>query len=169
MYSIFVSVPIRNPVIFDCRHFGVWMVAVSRVVYTTQCIAYWGWRNAVCWVGAGDHRSWEVGQGNKYRMGRGWMLSDFLLKTFEDDLENFAVGNCVGITEVVVYGSLLINVKSSDGIEVEAFLWNYNIFMMSCMFPVACRFIAKFYEYLEAWFLHRNALFCFFMLVFCSV
>ena len=63
-----------------------------------------------------------MGQGNRYMLGRGSMLSSFLLKTFEDDLENFAVGNCVGIIEVAVYGSLLRNVKSSDGIEVEAFV-----------------------------------------------
>ena len=63
-----------------------------------------------------------MGQGNRCTMGRGWMLSAFLLKNFEDGLENFAVGNCVGIIEVAVYGSLLRNVKSSDGIEVEAFV-----------------------------------------------
>ena len=40
-----------------------------------------------------------------------------LLKTFEDGLENFAVGNCVGIIELVVYGSLLVNVKTFNGIE----------------------------------------------------
>jgi len=44
-----------------------------------------------------------------------------LLKTFEDGLENFAVGNCVGIIEVVVYGSLLVNVKMFDSIEEDAF------------------------------------------------
>jgi len=49
------------------------------------------------------------------------MLSAFLLKIFEDGLENIAFGNCVGIIEVVVYGSLLINVKSSNGIELDAF------------------------------------------------
>ena len=69
-----------------------------------------------------------MGQGNRYRMGRGWMLSAFLLKTFDDGLENFAVGNCVGIIEVVVYGTLLINVKSSDGIEVDAFFSETVIF-----------------------------------------
>ena len=56
------------------------------------------------------------------------MLSAFLLKTFEDCLENFTFGNCVGIIEVVVYGSLLINVKSSDGNEVDAFLSETVIF-----------------------------------------
>ena len=56
----------------------------------------------MCWEGAGDLSSWEGGQGSRYRTGRGWVLSDFLLKTFEDDLENFALGNCVGIIEVVV-------------------------------------------------------------------
>ena len=61
-------------------------------------------------------------------LGRGWMLSAFLLKTFEENLENFAFGNCVGIIEVVVYGSLLINAKSSDGIEVDAFLSETVIF-----------------------------------------
>ena len=40
-------------------------------------------------------------QGSSYRKGRGWVLSDFLLKTFEDGLENFALGTCVGIIEVV--------------------------------------------------------------------
>ena len=57
------------------------------------------------------------------------MLSAFLLKTFEDDLENFAVGNCVGIIEVAVYGSLLINVKPFDGFEVDAFFSETVIFL----------------------------------------
>ena len=38
-----------------------------------------------------------------------------------DGLKNFAVGNCVGIIEVDVYGNLLVNVKPFDGIEVDAF------------------------------------------------
>jgi len=55
----------------------------------------------VCWEEAWDLSSWGVGQGSRYRTGRGWVISDFLLKTFEDELENFALGNCVDITEVV--------------------------------------------------------------------
>jgi len=43
-----------------------------------------------------------VGQGSRYRQGRGWELSAFLLKLFEGGLENSAVRNCVGIIEVVV-------------------------------------------------------------------
>ena len=60
------------------------------------------WLNEyVCWEGAGDLSSWGVGQGSSYRTGRGWVQSDFLLKTFEDGLENFALGTCVDIIEVV--------------------------------------------------------------------
>ena len=62
-----------------------------------------------------------MGQGSRYRPGRGWVLSDFLLKNFEDGLENFALGNCVGVIEVVVCTDLLINAKTFDGIEVHAF------------------------------------------------
>ena len=43
-----------------------------------------------------------MGQGSRYRQGRGWELSAFLLKLIEVGLENFAVRNCVGIIEVVV-------------------------------------------------------------------
>ena len=75
----------------------------------------------MCWEGAWDLSSWGVGQGSSYRTGRGWVLSDFLLKTFEDSLENFALGNCVGTSEVVVYRNLLKNAKTFDGIEVDAF------------------------------------------------
>jgi len=49
------------------------------------------------------------------------VLWAFLLKPFEDGLENFAVGNRVGITKVVVCRGLLINVKTFNGIEVDAF------------------------------------------------
>jgi hypothetical protein len=56
----------------------------------------------VCWEEAWELSSWGVGQGSRYRPGRGWVLSDFLLKTFEDGLENFVLGNCVDIIEVVV-------------------------------------------------------------------
>jgi len=45
----------------------------------------------------------------------------FILETFDDCIRNFAVDNCVGIIEVVVCRSLLINVPF-DGVEVEAFL-----------------------------------------------
>jgi len=56
------------------------------------------WLKEYCVLGgSGDLSSWWVGQGSRCRMGRGWVLSDFLLKTFEDGLENFALGNCVGI------------------------------------------------------------------------
>ena len=51
----------------------------------------------------------------------GWMLSAFIFETFEDGLRNFAAGNCVDIIEVVVCRSLLINVKSFDGVDVDAF------------------------------------------------
>jgi len=53
------------------------------------------WGISVCGVGG-------VGLVSRYRQGRGWELSAFLLKLFEDGLENFAVGNCVDIIEVVV-------------------------------------------------------------------
>ena len=45
-----------------------------------------------------------MGQGNRYRQGRGLGLEllAFFLNLFEDGLENFAVGNCVGIIEEVV-------------------------------------------------------------------
>ena len=50
------------------------------------------------------------------------MVSAFLLKLFEDDLENFAVGNRMAIiTEVAVCRGLLINAKTFNGIEVDAF------------------------------------------------
>jgi len=49
-----------------------------------------------------------------------WVLS--VPETFEDGLENFAVGNCVGIIDVIFffYRSLLVNVKTFDRIEVDA-------------------------------------------------
>jgi len=43
------------------------------------------------------------------------------LKFFENGLENFVVGDCVTIIEVVVYRSFLINVEMLCGIEVHAF------------------------------------------------
>jgi pyruvoyl-dependent arginine decarboxylase (PvlArgDC) len=66
----------------------------------------------------------------------------------------------VGIIEVVVYGSLLANVKTFDSIEEDAFVWNCNICMVSCVFPNACQCVAKCCAYLEVWVLHWKALLC---------
>jgi len=52
----------------------------------------------------------------------GWMPPAFILETIKDGLGNFAVGNCVGIIEVVVCRSLLINVKYFPDVEENAFL-----------------------------------------------
>ena len=43
------------------------------------------------------------------------------LKFFENGLENFVVGDCVVIVEVVVHRIFLINVETLCGIEVHAF------------------------------------------------
>jgi len=76
----------------------------------------------MCWGAAGVISSWGVVQGSRYRpVKRGWVLSAFLFNLFEDGLENFAVGNCVGIIEVVVYSSLLMNIKTLNGIAVDVF------------------------------------------------
>jgi len=64
-----VSVPTRTPVIFDCRHFGMWMVAISRVVYTTLCFALL-WLKEYCVLGwIGGTQFVGVGQGSRYRLG----------------------------------------------------------------------------------------------------
>jgi len=80
------------------------MASISLVAYTSvaptvaEGIRVLGRsEGSVC----GGWRGW-VGQGSRYRQGRGWELSAFLLKLFEGGLENSAVRNCVGIIEVVV-------------------------------------------------------------------
>ena len=44
-----------------------------------------------------------------------------MLENFDDCIRNFALDNCVGIIEMVVCRSLLINVPF-DVVEVDAFL-----------------------------------------------
>jgi hypothetical protein len=78
----------QGPVIFDICHLGLWMFAVSHAVCTTPWFAYCGWRNNVCCDGAWEHISWGVCQGSRKWLGISWMLSAFILKTFEDGLGN---------------------------------------------------------------------------------
>jgi len=48
------------------------------------------------------------------------------------------------------------------------FFWNCNIFVVWCMFPIACRCVAKCCAYLEARLLHRIYLLCSLNLVYKS-
>jgi len=54
--------------------------------------------------------------------GYGLDYIGFIFEYFEDALGKFAVVNCVGIIEVVVCRSLLINIKPFYVVEVDAFL-----------------------------------------------
>ena len=54
--------------------------------------------------------------------GYGLDNNSFIFEKFEDALGKFAVVNCVGIIEVVVCRSLLINVKPFYVVEVDAFI-----------------------------------------------
>ena len=79
------------------------------------------WLEEYCVLGrSGDLSSWGVGQGSRFRLGQE-LVAIGLPKTFEDDLENFVVGNCVGFIEVIFHRSLLVNVKTFDRFEQDAF------------------------------------------------
>jgi hypothetical protein len=67
-------------------------------------------------------KRWIRSSGMQVKTGwEGSVLMAFFLEIFKDNLENFAVGNCVVVIKVVVCKCFLINLEALIGVEVGAF------------------------------------------------